>query len=323
MDLQVEAASAATDPLGRALHLLRMTGVIYSYSYLHPPLGIALPPLPGCFMFHAVTAGECWLRVPGAEPVLLRAGDFALVPRGEGHDLLSTATSRADDFFDLPRVQLGGRFEILRHGEGSAPVSMVCGAVRFDDVLARRLVHALPRQIVLGGQSLGASNWLAPILALLQEEVQHLRPGGEAVATRLADVLVLQAIRTWLQNDPGARTGWLGALQDAQLGPALVLMHEQPGTPWTLASLASAVAMSRSAFAARFAASVGMPVMQYLTLWRMALAQSRLQEGQVRLAELADSLGYQSEAAFSRAYKRWSGRSPGSERRVEPAAALA
>lgn len=97
-------------------------------------------------------------------------------------------------------------------------------------------------------------------------------------------------------------------------------MHEQPGTPWTLASLASAVAMSRSAFAARFAASVGMPVMQYLTLWRMALAQSRLQEGQVRLAELADSLGYQSEAAFSRAYKRWSGRSPGSERRVEAVA---
>lgn len=97
-------------------------------------------------------------------------------------------------------------------------------------------------------------------------------------------------------------------------------MHEQPGTPWTLASLASAVAMSRSAFAARFAASMGMPVMQYLTLWRMALAQSRLQEGQVRLAELADSLSYQSEAAFSRAYKRWSGRSPGSERRVEAVA---
>lgn len=313
---RVPPASHSADLLGRALHFLRMTGVVYCHSELAGPWGLALPPMEDCLMFHAVTQGQCWLDVPGSEPVLLKAGDFALVPRGEGHRLLADKGARAIPFFDLPREHMEDRFEVLRHGQDGPASSLVCGAVRFDDPLAIQLVSALPRCIVLTGEKLAGQEWLGTVLRLLACEMRQLRPGGEAVITRLADILVLQSIRTWLEQDPGARTGWLGALQDPQLGQALVLIHEEPQKAWTIDSLAREVAMSRSAFAARFSASVGMPVLQYLTHWRMSLAQTRLETETVRLAELAESLGYESEASFSRAFKRWSGVSPGSVARL-------
>lgn len=313
---RVQPASRSADLLGRALHFLRMTGVVYCHSELSGPWGLALPPMKDCLMFHAVTEGQCWLGVPGGEPVLLKAGDFALVPRGEGHHLLAEKGARAIPFFDLPREHIGDRFEVLRHGQGGPSASLVCGAVRFDDPLAIQLVGALPRQIVFQSQKLADQDWLGAVLQLLASEMRQLRPGGEAVITRLADILVLQSIRTWLDLDPGARTGWLGALQDPQLGQALVLIHEEPQKAWTIDSLAREVAMSRSAFAARFSASVGMPVLQYLTHWRMSLAQTRLETETVRLAELAESLGYESEASFSRAFKRWSRMSPGGVARL-------
>jgi len=146
-------------------------------------------------------------------------------------------------------------------------------------------------------------------------EASELRPGGETVITRLADILVIQAIRSWIQEDPAAQTGWLGALQDTQMGPAIMLIHRNPDHPWTVASLASEVAMSRSAFAARFTKLVGEPAMHYVARWRMHLALTWLNEGRVTQAELASRLGYQSEAAFSRVFKRFNGISPGAVRR--------
>ena len=151
-------------------------------------------------------------------------------------------------------------------------------------------------------------------------EARTLRPGGETVITRLADVLVIQAIRSWLARDPAARTGWLGALQDEQIGRAITLIQRDPARPWTIASLAYEVAMSRSAFAARFSQLVGEPPMHYVTRWRMHLALTWLKEDRATLGELALRLGYQSEAAFSRAFKRCMGVPPGAVRR-SPAAA--
>ena len=146
-------------------------------------------------------------------------------------------------------------------------------------------------------------------------EAAALRPGGEMLITRLADLLVLQAIRSWIASDPAAQTGWLGALQDKQIGHALALIHRDPARAWTVASLAAEVAMSRSAFASRFSARVGEPAMQYLARWRMHLALAQLKEDDLPLGELASRHGYQSEAAFSRAFKRVVGVSPGSARR--------
>ena len=160
------------------------------------------------------------------------------------------------------------------------------------------------------------------ILGLMAAEARALRPGGEAVITRLADILVIQAIRSWLETDPAARTGWLGALQDRQIGPAIALIHRDPARAWTVASLADELAMSRSAFAARFTELVGEPAMPYVTRWRMHVAVGALRDEGATVAELADRLGYRSEAAFSRAFKRVVGVPPGALRASAPRALI-
>ena len=152
-------------------------------------------------------------------------------------------------------------------------------------------------------------------LRLMASEARELRPGGEAVITRLADILVVQAIRSWLETDPAAQRGWLGALQDRQLGRAIALIHREPARPWTVASLARELAMSRSAFAARFTDVVGEPVMHYVARWRMELALTSLRDDNATVGELAGTLGYRSEAAFARAFKRIIGVPPGAVRR--------
>jgi AraC-like DNA-binding protein len=157
---------------------------------------------------------------------------------------------------------------------------------------------------------------MARTIELLGAEARELRPGGEAVITRLADILVIQALRTWMERDPAARTGWLGALRDESIGRALSRVHRDPAHPWTVASLARVAAMSRSAFAARFTELVGEPAMQYVTRWRMNLARARLAEADAPLGQLAAQLGYRSEAAFGRAFKRFVGVSPGAARRA-------
>src|SRR5215468_6220257 len=142
-------------------------------------------------------------------------------------------------------------------------------------------------------------------------------PGGETVITRLADILVIHAIRSWIKQSSLAQTGWLGALQDRQIGRVISKIHRNPGQAWTLESLASEASMSRSAFAARFTKLVGEPAMRYVTRWRMSKARMLLAERNVTVAEVANSLGYESEAAFNHAFKRHVGMSPGGVRRSQ------
>ena len=156
-------------------------------------------------------------------------------------------------------------------------------------------------------------------LRLMAAEASELRPGGEAVITRLGDILVIQAIRCWIETDPAARIGWLGALQDRQIGRALTLVHREPARDWTVGSLAGEVAMSRSAFAARFTELVGEPAMAYVARWRMHIALTALRDEGATVGELADRLGYRSEAAFSRAFKRIIGVAPGAARQTSQA----
>ena len=210
---------------------------------------------------------------------------------------------------------MSDRYEILVHGEGGARTTLICGAVRFDHPAARNLVSSLPATIHVEASSSPQAEWLQSTLRLMAAEARELRPGGEEVITRLADILVIQAIRSWIETDPAARSGWLGALQDRQIGRAISLIHREPAREWTVASLAREIAMSRSALAARFTELVGEPVMQYVTRWRMHLALSALREEGVTVAELANRLGYRSEAAFSRAFKRVVGVPPGAVRR--------
>ena len=311
------------DPLGEALHSLRMSGVFYCHSELTAPWGAQMPAMPDCLMFHLVVRGRCWLASVadpdggvsgGAAGRWLGPGDFALVPHGRGHVLGSAPQVPTPPLFDLPREQLSERYEILRHGGGGEGTRIVCGAVRFDHPAARQMMALLPAVVCIEAAGLQPGDWLPSLLHLMADEARQMRPGGEAVITRLADILVIQAIRHWLQHDAAAQGGWLGALKDPRVGRALARMQRDPAQGWTVGTMAEAAAMSRSAFAQRFTALVGMPALAWLTQWRMSLAQSWLAEGQA-MAEVAARTGYQSEAAFSRAFKRSVGKAPGGLRR--------
>jgi AraC-like DNA-binding protein len=306
---------APADPLGEALHFLRMSGAFYCRSELSAPWGLTLPPMPGYMWFHAPTSGQVVLESLGADEQLLRPGDFALVPHGEGHVLRSDAGTDAPGILELEREQVSDRYEILRHGGGGPSMILICGAVRFDHPAARNLVEILPAAIHLEGAGSAQPEWMQATLRLMAAEARQLRPGGEAVITRLADILVVQAIRAWLETDPAAQTGWLGALQDKQVGRAIALIHREPAKAWTVASLARELAMSRSAFAARFTELVGEPVMHYVARWRMQVALGSLRDEGATVGQLANQLGYRSEAAFARAFKRVMGVPPGAVRR--------
>jgi AraC-like DNA-binding protein len=302
----------AADPLGEALHFLRMNGAFYCRSELTAPWGLTLPPMPGCLWFHVVTSGRCRLEAGDGRADWVLPGDLALVTDGHGHVLRDEPGSPAPGILDLEREQVSERYEILRHGGGGAPAQLLCGAVRFDHPAARNLIDILPPVIRLAADA----GWMQTTLALMAAEARELRPGGEAVITRLGDILVIQAIRAWIRTDPSARTGWLGALQDPQIGRAITLIHRDPARDWTVASLAAELAMSRSAFSARFSELVGEPAMQYVTRWRMHVGLHALKDEGATVGELADRLGYRSEAAFARAFKRVMGTPPGAARRA-------
>jgi AraC-like DNA-binding protein len=306
---------APSDPLGEALHFLRMNGAFYCRSELSAEWGLTVPPLEDYLWFHVVTSGGGWLETDGAEARFLRPGDLAVVPHGRGHALRSAPGVSAPGILELEREQVSDRYEILLHGEGGARTTLICGAVRFNHPAARNVVSSLPATIYVEVSSSPQAEWLQSTLRLMAAEARELHPGGEEVITRLGDILVIQAIRSWIETDPAARSGWLGALQDRQIGRAISLIHREPAREWTVASLAREIAMSRSALAARFTELVGEPVMQYVTRWRMHLALSALREEGVTVAELASRLGYRSEAAFSRAFKRVVGVPPGAVRR--------
>lgn len=307
------------DTLGEALHFLRMSGIFYCRSEFTAPWGLALPPMKDHLMFHVVTAGECWLETDGVDPCLLRPGDFALVPQCEGHSLASSVGAATAGLFDLPRELVSERYEILRHGGGGTATTLICGAVRFDDPAAHHLVRVLPPLINVNVWSSPEMEWVQSTLRFMAAEARELRAGGETVITRLADILVIQAIRSWIARDPAAQSGWLGALRDRQIGRAITLLHRDPARSWTLASLAAIAGMSRSAFAARFTQLVGEPAMHYAARLQMQTAQGWLSENGEPVATVANKLGYESEAAFSRAFKRVTGASPGSVRRRKQA----
>jgi AraC-like DNA-binding protein len=200
----------------------------------------------------------------------------------------------------------------LRHGGGGQPTMLVCGYFRFDRGRIHPLLSVLPPLLLVRGEGGRARPWLESILDLIAAEATTPRAGSEILINRLTEALLIQVIRVHLAN---AAPSWLAGLRDPQVATALGLLHRQLQRRWTLDRLAAEVGMSRSAFAARFRALVGEPPLHYLTRWRMQVAANQLQEGRLALVEIARSVGYQSEASFSKGFKRLLGVSPGSYRR--------
>ena len=303
------------DPLGETLHMLRLTGTLYCRGEFTAPFAIEIPELEGVMTFLVVTSGQCWLQVTDADPRLLSQGNLALIPHGVPHIISSDPALSPEPLFDLPIEKISDRYECMRHGGGGELTRTMYGVVRFDDVAAQHLLRLLPQTIFIDGWHDDAGGWLQSTLHFIASEAATLKPGGETVITRLADVVVIQAIRSWLESSPDADQGWLAALRDRQIGRALALIHKDPATDWGVASLAENVAMSRSAFSARFTDLVGVSPGRYLTDWRMQLARSRLLDSADPVSVIAGDLGYKSEAAFCRAFKRTFELSPGNVRR--------
>lgn len=295
-----------------------MSGVFYAVSELRAPWGMAIPPLPGTVVFHLVTAGEMVLEVDG-ESLWLSAGDMALVPTGLGHTIRDAPASEAVPLFDLPRVEVGERYErISIPGPGPA-AELVCGAVSFSGLGVARLLRSLPSILPAGhGGDSGDAAWMRAAFDVIGAESRSPRPGSDVVTARLADVLVVQVVRAWLESGEQDR-GWVAGLRDPQIGTALAAFHADPGAAWTLASLADEAGMSRSAFADRFRATLGEPAMSYVTAWRMDLAARLVRERGLSLARIAQRVGYQSEAAFNRAFRRAHHLTPGAYARRDPA----
>lgn len=310
--------SETTDPLAETLHMLRLTGTLYCRGVLTAPWAIAIPRLEGVMTFMVVTSGSSWLKVEGMEPRLLQQGSLALIPHGTPHTISSARGLAGEPLFDLPVEKVSERYEIMRHGGGGELTRTMYGVVRFDDVAAEHLLGLLPQIIHIDAWDDQTGGWLQSTLRFIASEAASLKPGGETVITRLSDVVVIQAIRSWLETTPATETGWLAALRDSQIGKALALMHRRPGEDWSVDSLAMLTGMSRSAFAARFADLVGQTPLRYLTEWRMRVARLRLIDTADALAQISADLGYQSEAAFCRAFKRVFGQPPGSIRRAAP-----
>ena len=273
---------------------------------MREPWGGTIPAIPGSVWFHVVTSGRCELSVDG-DRCELQAGDLALVPHGTGHRIEAGGPSEYPSIPDLPHDEQSDNYAVLRYGGDGPLTELVCGGLRLEHPIARRLMDSLPPVVhvrTVRHTVLGAT------LDLLAQEVRGRDVGSEAVISRLCDILVIQAIRHQLTDEEAAGSSWLTAMGDPQIGPALAALHAEPAAPWTVGSLASRAAMSRSAFAARFRDLLGQPVMTYLTELRMQLAVDLLHRGDHTVAEVATAVGYESGASFTRVFKRHHGTSP-------------
>lgn len=308
------------DVLTDVLEALHLKSLIYGRLELTAPWGLRMDG--GHCGFFVVTRGTCWLEVDGVEePLQLAGGDFVLLPKAQEHTLKDAPRTRAlpvaEVLGNCPKSRQGCQPGGIHHaGGGGALTTMVSGCFQFEDGEKNPLLACLPPVVHVKGDGGTAVQWLEASLQFVASEMASGQPGAETVVSRLADILFVQAVRAHLAQSGENARGWLRALVDPQIGGALGLMHQQPEEPWTVESLAARAAMSRSAFAARFAQLVGEPPLAYLTRWRMDKATRLLRGGQASIGEIAGRVGYQAEAAFSKAFKRWNGVAPGAYRRT-------
>jgi AraC-like DNA-binding protein len=301
------------DPLADPLRLLKLTGVLHCAAHMTAPWGLEIPRIEHCMAIHIVNRGRFYLDIAGQPTREVKEGSLVMIPHGSEHQLLSAPGEAATHLTDVPVELITDRFERMHFGGGGAETHISYCGVRYDPLGAMRILQVLP--LVIHVDTLESKDeWLQETARFITREADAMRPGSEAIITRLADIVVVQAIRFWLSSADGQH-GWLAALKDRQIGRALAAIHRQPSVEWSVDKLANDIGMSRSSLAARFKELVGVSVMQYVTEWRMQLARVDLSDGQT-VAAIAEKYGYQSESAFSRAFKRVFDIPPGQVRQI-------
>ena len=302
------------DPLSDVLQDLRLSGVAYGRCELTRPWGIDFPPQVAA-RFHFVATGECWLRGPAFGRIHLQSGDVALLPRGAGHALADTIRGRAKLIDDIPLEEIGDRTYRLREGGGGTETLLFCGSVDFEEPAVHPLLELMPPVLLVRDAAAGDTS-LPVLLETMASEVRMQRVGAATVLTRLTEVVITRVIRAWAEGRSQDATGWLAAIRDPKIGRALAAIHRRPGERWSVESLADVAQTSRSIFSERFTAVVGVSPARYLARWRMHVASGWLRGERLTVAEVASRLGYDSEASFSRAFKRVLGVPPSEVRRI-------
>lgn len=301
------------DALSEVLDTIHLRSALYCRAELCAPWGVRIGS-KGRAKFHVVIEGGCWLEVDGGEaPLRLAAGDFVVLPQGTGHTLRDARATPALPLEDLLATLPLDQKNDVRYGGGGVRTTLLCGYFPVDGAQTNPLLRALPPVIHIQNEAGRAVPWLEATLKFITCESQGGRPGAQTILTRLSDILFIQAVRAHVASLSGCEGGWLRAAADPQIGAALCLVHRHPERPWTVGTLAAAAAMSRSSFAARFRDLAGEPPLRYVTRWRMHRAAELLRSGNT-MTFIAEAVGYASEAAFSKAFKSWTGTAPGSYR---------
>ena len=302
------------DVLADVLRSIHLQSTLYCRAKMGAPWGFRVSRREVA-SFHLVTGGKCWLTVEGIdEPVLLSEGDLVILPHGHAHTMTDHPKSPVTRLEDMVSRRPAGEDGIFYSVGQGRVTTLVCGGLQLEDPLINPLFSLLPVFIHMKSQSEQSNSGLPAIVDLVRTESSMNRPAAETVIRRLSEILFIQAVRSCLSADGEGNASWFRALKDPQIGQALVLILRQPGEPWSVESLASQVGLSRSAFSARFRQLVGEPPMQYLTRERLAKAAAALRNSPATLAEIAQSIGYDSEVAFSKAFKRYFGIAPGAYR---------
>jgi AraC-like DNA-binding protein len=308
------------DPLSEALEGLRLHSKVMGQCELSAPWGIRVANDLG--WWYVVTGRAFLLTVEGTRTsVLVSSGDLAIVPPGRVHELQDGADSPVVPIEALVASEDGVNRAGLRHGGGGVGSTLVCGCFLFEDPGHHPLQTSLPNLIQVRGEGGQPLPYVDCVLRFIAHELESDDPGSQTIINRLVRILLIKAVRSWATRLSDDRGGWLGAAMDAHIGPALGLMHNHPEEPWTVASLAERVAMSRSVFSARFTKMVGKPPLQYLTECRMEKACRLLRQNCAGLKEIALQVGYDSAASFSKAYRRRVGITPGTYRNMSGDAA--
>ena len=314
------------DTLSDVLRAVRLKGAVFFDVETSAPWVAEAPPsreVASAIMpdsehvmeYHVVTSGSCWAQVigRGAEPIALHAGDVVAFPQGDAHVLSSAPGMRSEPDFSIFQYPEGAAqlpLQLNLDGGGSERTHLVCGFLGCDARPFNPLLDALPALLHIPGSGTARSSWLKEFTRFAVMEASEKRAGGSGILAKLGELMFVELVRHYVETLPENSSGWLGGLRDRHIGRALNLLHAQPTQDWTLDRLAREVGLSRSSFAERFTGFVGIPPMQYLQKWRLQMAASKLAEGNASIAAIAAEIGYESEAAFSRAFKKMIGEPP-------------
>jgi AraC-like DNA-binding protein len=319
----------ATDTLSDVLKTVRLTGAAYfdvaaqdPWSVHSPARELILPRiLPGAdhlIAYHVVTAGRCFARLDGGEGVPLEAGEVVVFTNADPHVMSSTAGMRAGppnaDMIEIADAGLLP-FPVNLVNGGTASARLVCGYLACDAKPFNPLLEALPPMLKAGDARHNGNGWLRQFIQLAVAEVAERRAGSQSVLTKLSELMFIDVVRRYIEALPAQDAGWLAGLKDAAVGKALALIHARPSFNWTIEGLARQCGTSRTVMAERFVQFVGVPPMHYLAKWRMQVASEMLNRGNSNMATIAAEIGYESEAAFSRAFKKMMGVAPSAWRK--------